>query len=90
MTYENMTVAELKDLLREAGLPVSGKKSELVERLNASSVEETVDVVEEEFIDEEVDDFEMADADDDFGFNETTSYYQDAKNYDTETGEDKK
>ena len=66
MTYENMTVAELKDLLREAGLPVSGKKSELVERLNASSVEETVDVVEEEFIDEEVDDFEMADADDDF------------------------
>jgi len=30
-----------------------------------------------------------ADADDDFGFNETTSYYQDAKNYDTETGEDK-
>ena len=30
-----------------------------------------------------------ADADDDFGFNETTSFYQDAKNYDTETGEDK-
>ena len=29
-----------------------------------------------------------ADADDDFGFNETTSFYQDAKNYDTETGED--
>ena len=30
-----------------------------------------------------------ADADDDFGFNETTSFYEDAKNYDTETGEDK-
>ena len=29
-----------------------------------------------------------ADADDDFGFNETTSFYQDAKNYNTETGED--
>ncbi len=27
-----------------------------------------------------------ADADDDFGFNETTSFYQDAKNYNTETG----
>ena len=30
-----------------------------------------------------------ADADDDFGFNETTSFYQDAKNYDSESGEDK-
>ena len=29
-----------------------------------------------------------ADADDDFGFNETTSFYEDAKNYNTETGED--
>ena len=30
-----------------------------------------------------------SDADDDFGFNETTSFYQDAKNYDEESGEDK-
>ena len=30
-----------------------------------------------------------ADADDDFGFNETSSFYQDAKNYDSESGEDK-
>ena len=30
-----------------------------------------------------------SDADDDFGFNETTSFYQDAKNYDSESGEDK-
>ena len=29
-----------------------------------------------------------ADADDDFGFNETTSFYQDAQNYNPETGED--
>ena len=29
-----------------------------------------------------------ADADDDFGFNETTSFYQDEKNYNSETGED--
>jgi hypothetical protein len=38
--YEGMTVAELKVLLREQGLPVSGKKSELIERLsNAQDVE---------------------------------------------------
>ncbi len=30
-----------------------------------------------------------ADADDDFGFSETTSFFQDAKNYDTESGTDK-
>ena len=30
-----------------------------------------------------------ADADDDFGFNETTSFFEDAKNYDPVTGEDK-
>ena len=30
-----------------------------------------------------------ADADDDFGFNETTSFYQDAKNFDEESGTDK-
>ena len=29
-----------------------------------------------------------ADADDDFGFNETTSFFQDAQGYNTETGED--
>ena len=29
-----------------------------------------------------------ADADDDFGFNETTSFYQDAKDYNAETGND--
>ena len=30
-----------------------------------------------------------ADADDDFGFNETTSFFTDAKEFDPETGEDK-
>jgi len=32
--YASMTVAELKVLLREAGKPVSGKKSDLISRLN--------------------------------------------------------
>ncbi len=31
--YASMTVAELKDLLREAGKPVSGKKADLISRL---------------------------------------------------------
>ncbi len=44
--YENMTVAELKELLREQGLPVSGKKAELIERL-AGAVEEEDAPVEE-------------------------------------------
>ena len=44
--YENMTVADLKELLREQGLPVSGKKAELIERL-AGAVEEEDSPVEE-------------------------------------------
>jgi len=31
--YESMTVAQLKELLKQAGKPVSGKKAELIERL---------------------------------------------------------
>jgi len=33
LNYESMTVVQLKGLLKEAGKPVSGKKSELIERL---------------------------------------------------------
>ena len=36
MAYENLTVAELKELLRERGLPVSGKKADLIARLSES------------------------------------------------------
>ena len=32
--YSSMTVAELKELLKAAGKPVSGKKADLVARLN--------------------------------------------------------
>ena len=35
--YSSMTVPELKDVLKEKGLPVSGKKSELIERLEGSN-----------------------------------------------------
>ena len=46
--YEDMTVAELKALLKEAGLKVSGKKSELIERLaEAQDAPEESEVVEE-------------------------------------------
>jgi len=53
--YDNMTVAELKVQLKEAGLPVSGKKADLVARLSDvgdAPVEETV--VEETVAEEAV------------------------------------
>ena len=56
--YEDMTVAELKALLKEQGLPVSGKKADLIERLSQSAQEEDSEVVEdvvEESIDEDFD-----------------------------------
>ena len=37
--YESMTVAQLKELLKEAGLPVSGKKSDLIARLHEAAGE---------------------------------------------------
>ena len=37
LDYSNLTVNELKDKLKELGLPLSGKKSDLVDRLNASN-----------------------------------------------------
>ena len=35
--YDNMTVAELKDVLKEKGLPVGGKKADLIESLKGDS-----------------------------------------------------
>ena len=64
MEYDSMTVAELKDLLRDAGLPVSGKKAELIARLEEApdtpAEEELEEMVEEE-IDTEEDEFESDD-----------------------------
>ena len=57
--YEDMTVAEIKALLKEAGLKVSGKKSELVERLvEAQDAPEESEVVEDvaDDVDENTDD----------------------------------
>jgi len=72
MAYENLTVAELKELLRERGLPVSGKKADLIDRLSegddsaGAAPEEThqeepqPDIQEEETSEEE-DDYEEDD-----------------------------
>ena len=67
--YEDMTVAELKALLKEQGLKVSGNKSELIARLSESSdsvVEEEVEEEsEDEELEEQVDDEDDDDDDDD-------------------------
>ena len=60
--YENMKVAELEELLKEAGLPVSGKKADLIARLqdgaetSAPAEEESVEESAEEEFEEEFDD----------------------------------
>lgn len=74
--YEDMTVAELKALLKEAGLRVSGKKSELIERLTEvqdtpeesevaeQAVEEVVETTDDSADDVEEDDWDDDDWDD--------------------------
>ena len=62
--YEGMTVAELKVLLREQGLPVSGKKSELIERLSTAQDEESPEPEEVEVSEAEETVEETADEDD--------------------------
>jgi large subunit ribosomal protein L32e len=63
-----MTVAQLKELLKEQGLPVSGKKADLIERLmeSSSAEEEVVEAAEEDTVEEEAveeDDFFEEDED---------------------------
>ena len=74
--YEGMTVAELKALLKEQGLPVSGKKADLIERLSGAQEEvpeqedeatsEVQETVEEATSDEEFDEESDDDWDDDW------------------------
>tara|TARA_B110000444_G_scaffold261520_1_gene314580 strand:- start:4688 stop:5359 length:672 start_codon:yes stop_codon:yes gene_type:complete len=61
--YDDMTVAELKVILKERDLPVSGKKADLIERLSQSTeevesepVEEAVEEAVEETVEESSDD----------------------------------
>ena len=53
--YSALTVSQLKDKLKELGLPLSGKKSDLVDRLNASNQKEEADtsVTDDEESDED-------------------------------------
>jgi len=69
--YENMTVAQLKELLKEAGLPVSGKKADLILRLQEGADEPAP--VEEESITED----EEEEVEDDF-----ESDYEDEDDWD--------
>ena len=66
--FEGLTVAELKVLLKERGLPVSGKKSELIERLvNAEEVVEESDEIDTPVVEEDVEEVTVDDdSDDDF------------------------
>ena len=48
MDLEGKTVAELKDLLREQNLPVSGTKTQLLDRLKDATTDQTVLSLEEE------------------------------------------
>ena len=64
--YDKMTVAELKELLKDAGLPVSGKKADLIARLQdgAEDSAPAQEEVAEEEVSEESDDYEDDDWDD--------------------------
>ena len=81
--YEKMTVAQLKELLKGSGLPVSGKKADLIARLQEgadepapveeeSSPEEAVEeeAMEEDSVEEDDSDYEDEDDWDDDDFDE--------------------
>ena len=63
--FEKMTVPELKELLREKGLKVGGKKSELIERLSESSTvkEDPIDTPDSDSVDD-LEDSDFMDDDD--------------------------
>ena len=43
VSLESLTVNQLKAMLDEKGLPKSGKKADLIERLNATNEEKIID-----------------------------------------------
>ena len=53
LEYSELTVGLLKEKLKELGLPISGKKSDLVERLTASDQKETDQSLDNENDDED-------------------------------------
>ena len=73
--FSDMTVAELKVLLKDAGLPVSGKKADLIARLEEADEEE--DTFEEEI--EEEEDFDDFDDDEDWDEDDEEEYFHVAK-----------
>ena len=77
--YESMTVAELKALLKERELKVSGKKSELIDRLQefdgSESSEEETEQIDEEDVDDTEEDFDDYDDDDDWDDEEIEEEY---------------
>ena len=48
MAYEDLTVPELKELLRERGLPLSGKKADLITRLSEAEEPQEAEEPKEE------------------------------------------
>ena len=79
--YEKMTVAQLKELLNESGLPVSGKKADLIARLQEGADEPAP--VEEESSPEEVVE-EGAMEEDSVEEDDSDSDYEDEEDWDDE------
>jgi large subunit ribosomal protein L32e len=80
MEYDKMTVAQLKDLLRENDMPVSGKKSELIDRLSSISSENepsTEEISDEIVITEETPDDNESDSEEFFEEDDDDDFYED-------------
>ena len=75
--YEKMTVAQLKELLKESGLPVSGKKADLIARLQEGA-DEPAPVEEETSQDEPVEEEAMEEE----SVEEDESDYEDEEDWD--------
>jgi len=76
MEYDKMTVAQLKDLLRENDLPVSGKKADLIARLSEISDNKEIEPVKEDVIESDESDEEQTNDEEDY-FEEDDDFYED-------------